>query len=140
MANRLVRKPKTEPRRSAADPLERLRQNARRRPAMPVSMARALTALMSEQKRVNRSRLQRVRGAWQIAIDETDGVHENAAKSAEVRSVSKTGEVRVTVRNPGLAHELGVVYRKVILERMRELLQGKDSISNLVVRPSGRRR
>lgn len=140
MTKRLVYKPRVTPRESAADPLERLRQNARRRPAMPVSFAGALSVLLADQKRINRSRLQRVRSAWEMALDSVPGVHANAARNAEVRSISKTGEVRVTVRNPGLAHELGVVYRKALLNRMRELLQGKDSISDLVVKARGRRR
>lgn len=139
MTKRLVHKPRITPAKAATKPLERLRQNTRRRPAMPVSFAHALSSLMDQQKRINRSRLQRVRGAWEMALEQVEGVHADAAKSAEVRSVSKTGEVHVTVANPGLAHELGVVYRKALLDKMRELLQGKDSISDLIVKPRGGR-
>ncbi|MCA8912203.1 MAG: hypothetical protein KDB82_10890 [Planctomycetes bacterium] len=139
MTTRLVKRPRIDPRKSDKDPLKRLRQNTRT-PLVPVPFAQALTVLLSEQKKVNRSRLQRVRGAWEMAIQQIEGIHAAAAKQAEVRSVSKTGVVKVTVGNPGLAHELGVVYRETLLAKMRELLQGKDSVSDLVVQSRGRRK
>lgn len=101
---------------------------------MPVPFAQALTVLLTEQKRVNRSRLQRLRGAWQIAIEQVEGINIEAARKAEVRSVGKTGAVQITASNPGLAHELGVVYREPLLHKLRELLEGKDSVSDLTVK------
>ena len=139
MTTRLVKRPQISPQKSSKDRLTRLRENTRK-PLSPVPFAQALTVLLSEQKRVNRSRLQRVRGAWAIAVDETQGVHTDAAKKAEVVSVSKTGSVKVVVGNPGLAHELGVVYRGALLAKMRELLTGKDSISDLSVQCRSRRK
>jgi hypothetical protein len=134
MSTRLVTRPKISPKDAAKDPLTRLRQNARS-PLMPVPFAQALSVLLTEQRRVNRSRLLRLRGAWEMAIDQIPGLNAEAAKRADVRSVGKSGEVRVTVDSPALAHELGVVYREKLLDRMRALLEGKDSISNLVIKP-----
>ncbi|MCA8916926.1 MAG: hypothetical protein KDB90_16155 [Planctomycetes bacterium] len=138
MTTRLVRRPKISPQQSAKDPLERLRQNTRR-PVMPVPFAQALSVLLTDQKRVNRSRLQRIKAAWEIALEQTPGVSK-AAKRAEVMSIAKSGAIRVTVDSPALAHELGIVYREALLERMRALLQGKDSISELLVKTGGRRK
>lgn len=138
MTTRLVKRPKISPQQASKDPLERLRQNARK-PVLPVPFAQALTVLLTEQKRVNRSRLQRIRAAWEMAVEQINGLSE-AAKRAEVRNVSKTGAVHVVVDSPALAHELGVVYRNRLLELMRELLAGKDSVSELVVKPRGGRR
>ena len=132
MATRLVKRLQIDPRKASADPLSRLRDNARK--PMPVPFAQALTVLLTEQKRVNRSRLQRLRGAWEIAIAQVDGINVEAAKKASLRSVAKTGEVLVNLSNPGLAHELGVVYREPLLLKLRELLNGKDSISDLKVK------
>lgn len=101
---------------------------------MPVPFAQALTVLLTEQKRVNRSRLQRLRGAWDMAVEQVEGINGEAARRAEVRSVGKTGAVHVIVGNPGLAHELGVVYRDPLLNKLRELLEGKDSVSELTVK------
>lgn len=133
MTARLVRRPKIDPRNAPKDPLERLRSNMRRAPEMPVSFAHALNAFLADRKKLNRSRLQRVQAAWTLAVDGVPGLSE-AARRAEVRSVSKTGEVHVTVQGGALAHELGVVYREIILKSLRELLQGKDSVSGLVVK------
>lgn len=138
MKTRLVKRPRIDPKHAATEPLQRLRQNARAK-AMPVSMAQALSVYLVDQKRVNRSRLQRLRAAWELAIEDTDGLSE-AAKTAEIRNISKTGEVLIQVGSPALAHELGVVYREVLLNKLRELLQGKDSISNLAVKCHGRRK
>jgi hypothetical protein len=138
MTTRLVRRPKISPQQSAKDPLERLRQNTRR-PVSPVPFAQALSVLLNEQKRVNRSRLQRIRAAWEMALEQTSGVSQ-AAKRAEVRSIAKSGAVRVIVDSPALAHELGVVYRDALLDRMRALLQGKDSISELQVKTGSHRK
>jgi hypothetical protein len=139
MTTRLVKRPRIDPRKSNPDPLKRLRQN-KRTPLSPVPFAQALTALLAQQKRVSRSRLQRVRSAWALAVEQVAGVHSDAAKKAVIRSMSKTGVVKVTVNNPGLAHELGVVYREALLNKLRELLQGKDSISDLTVQSRGRRK
>lgn len=139
MTTRLVKRPQISPQKSSKDPLTRLRENTRK-PLAPVPFAQALTVLLGEQKRVNRSRLQRVRGAWTMAIEGVPGVHADAAKKAEAASVSKTGSLKVVVSNPGLAHELGVVYREALLAKMRELLTGKDSISSLTVQCRSRRK
>lgn len=138
MTTRLVKRPKISPQQSSKDPLTRLRENTRK-PLPPVPFAHALSIHLNEQKRINRSRLQRVRGAWEMAIDQVPGIHREAAAKAEVRSISKTGAVKVTVTNPGLVHELGVVYREALLAKLRELLEGKDSISDLQVHARGRR-
>jgi hypothetical protein len=137
MTTRLVKRPRISPQQASKDPLERLRQNTRK-PVLPVPFAQALSVLLTEQKRINRSRLQRIRAAWEMAIEQTPGLSE-AAKRAEVRNVGKTGAVHVIVDSPALAHELGVVYRSALLACMRELLEGKDSISELVVKIRGRR-
>jgi hypothetical protein len=134
MTTRLVRRPQISPKDAAKDPLERLRQNARNL-LMPVPFAHALSVLLTEQRRVNRSRLLRLRGAWEMAVEQIPGLSTEAANRADVRSVGKSGEVRVTVDSPALAHELGVVYREKLLDRMKALLEGKDSISNLVIKP-----
>jgi hypothetical protein len=139
MTTRLVRRPQISPQQASKDPLTRLRQNART-PVMPVPFAHALAVLLTEQKRVNRSRLLRLRSAWEMAIEQVRGVNVEAAKRADVRSVGKSGEVRVTVDNPAQAHELGVVYREKLLDAMRELLDGKDSISSLVIKAKPARR
>ncbi|MBZ0137153.1 MAG: hypothetical protein K8I27_12365 [Planctomycetes bacterium] len=133
MATRLVKRPKIDPRNASADPLTRLREGVRK-PVMPVSFAQALNVLLVDQKRVNRSRLQRLREAWEMAVDQVDGISKEAAKKAEISSVNKTGAVLVNVSNPGLAHELGVVYREPLLSKLRELLHGKDAVSDLTVR------
>lgn len=138
MTTRLVKRPKISPQQASKEPLERLRQNART-PVLPVPFAQALTVLLTEQKRVNRSRLQRIRAAWEMAVEQTPGLSA-AARRAEVRSIGKTGAVQVLVDSPALAHELGVVYRGALLACMRELLQGKDSVSELVVKLHGRRK
>ncbi|MCZ7604494.1 MAG: hypothetical protein M5U25_00175 [Planctomycetota bacterium] len=138
MTTRLVKRPKISPQQASKDPLERLRQNART-PVLPVPFAQALTVLLTEQKHVNRSRLQRIRAAWEMAVEQTPGLSA-AARRAEVRSIGKTGAVQVLVDSPALAHELGVVYRGALLACMRELLQGKDSVSELVVKLHGRRK
>jgi hypothetical protein len=107
---------------------------------MPVSFAAALNAYMGEQRRNNRSRLQRLRNAWLLAIEAVPGVNTHASAKADVRAVAKTGAMIVTVDNPALAHELGVVYREPLLARLRELLKGRDSISELQVKSRSRRR
>jgi hypothetical protein len=134
MTTRLVKRSRVDPKDAAKDPLTRLRQYARK-PVMPVPFAQALTVLMADQKRLNRSRLLRLRAAWEMAIDQISGLNHEAAKRAELRSVGKSGEVRVTVDSPALCHELGVVYRDQLLRRMRALLEGKDAISALVIKP-----
>ncbi len=138
MVTRLVRRSRTDPQTVSKDPLERLRQNSRA-PAMPVSFAAALNVFLGEQRRNNRSRLQRVRNAWALAVEEVPGISPSAA-DADVRAVARTGAVVVTVDNPALAHELGVVYREPLLAKMRELLKGRDSISELQVKTRSRRR
>ncbi len=140
MVTRLVRRPKIDPQDVSKDPLERLRQNDRHTPVMPVSFAAALNAYIGEQRRNNRSRLQRLRNAWSLAVESVPGVNARAAEKADVRAVAKTGAMIVTVDNPALAHELGVVYREPLLARLRELLQGRDSISELQVKSRSRRR
>ena len=139
MTTRLVKRPKISPQQASKEPLERLRQNTRRT-VMPVPFAQALSVLLTEQRQINRSRLQRFRAAWEMALEQISGVSAEAAKRAEVRSVGKSGAVRVVVDSPALMHELGVVYRNKLLETMRALLDGKDSISDLQVQTRGRRK
>lgn len=138
MATRLVKRPRIDPATASKDPLERLRQNTRA-PLAPVSFAAAVSAYMGEQRRNNRSRLQRLRNAWELAVEQIPAISESAGK-ADVRAVAKTGAMIVTVDNPALAHELGVVYRSILLAKLRELLHGRDSISELTVKSRGRRR
>lgn len=137
MATRLVKRTRTDPQHASKDPLERLRQNARA-PLSPVSFAAAVNAYMLEQRRNNRSRLQRLRNAWELAVGQIPAISQAAAK-ADVRAVAKTGAMVVTVDNPALAHELGVVYRSVLLAKLRELLHGRDSISELTVKARSQR-
>lgn len=139
MATRLVKRTRIAPQDASKDPLERLRQNTRT-PLMPVSFAAALTVYMGEQKRNNRSRLQRIRNAWLMAIEQVPGVNAQAAAAAEVRNVAKTGAVHATLDNPSLAHELGVVYKQALFDKMRELLHGRDTISELMIHSRGGRR
>jgi hypothetical protein len=139
MGNRLVKRTRVAPQTASKEPLERLRQNVRA-PLLPVSFAAALSAYIGEQRRSNRSRLQRVRNAWLLAIESVPGVNATAAAQADVRAVAKTGAIHVTVDNPALAHELGVVYRNALLERLRELLKGRDSVSGLTIKSRGARR
>jgi hypothetical protein len=139
MGNRLVKRTRVAPQTASKEPLERLRQNVRA-PLLPVSFAAALSAYIGEQRRNNRSRLQRVRNAWLLAIESVPGVNATAAAQADVRAVAKTGAIHVTVDNPALAHELGVVYRNALLERLRELLKGRDSVSGLTIKSRGARR
>lgn len=141
MGKRLVKRLRVTPKNAAVDPLERARENNPARRSQPVSFAHALNALMVEQKRVNRSRLQRLRAAWEMAVDNVRGLS-SAAKRAEIRSLAKTGEVQITVAGASLQHEVGVVYKQALLKQMRELLEGKDSISGLKVKTKrgGRRR
>jgi hypothetical protein len=137
MGNRLVKRARIDPQTASKEPLERLRQNTRT-PLSPVSFAAALSAYIGEQRRNNRSRLQRVRNAWALAVESVPGVNAEPAAQADVRAVAKTGAIQVTVDNPALAHELGVVYRSALLERLRELLKGRDSVSGLTVKFRGR--
>jgi hypothetical protein len=138
MATRLVRRPQNDPANAPKDALERLRRNTRT-PLTPVSFAAAVNAYMLEQRRNNRSRLQRLRNAWELAVEQIPAISQTAAK-ADVRAVAKTGAMIVTVDNPALAHELGVVYRSILLAKLRELLHGRDSISELTVKARGKRR
>jgi len=140
MATRLVKRTPIQPENASKDPLQRLRDNNRAAPVMPVSFAKALSVWMAEQRKINRSRLSRVRNAWEVAIDSVPGLNAEAAKRADVRSVAKTGAVIVTVDSPTLAHELGVVYRGALLKKLRELLAGRDSVSDLKVRARARPR
>ncbi|MDC1142962.1 hypothetical protein OAU50_07715 [Planctomycetota bacterium] len=141
MATRLVKRVRVKTQDAATDALERAQENNPARRSQPVSFAHGLSVLMAEQKRVNRSRLHRLRRAWAIAVDEISGLS-GRALNAEVRSIAKTGEVQVTVGNPSLAHEIGVVFKSEILRHLRELLTGKDSIAGLKVnlKRGGRRR
>jgi hypothetical protein len=140
MANRLVQRTRQDPQKAPKDLLQRLRDNNRGAPLMPVPFAQGLRAWMAEHRKNNRSRLSRVRNAWEIAIEQVPGLNAEAAARASVRSVSRTGAIVVTVDNPSLAHELGVVYRGALLQKMRELLSGKDSVADLKVRSSPRAR
>lgn len=133
MAARLVKRKRTKPQDAATDPLERARENNPARRSQPVSFAHAMNALMIEQRKVNRSRLQRLRAAWEMAVEGVKGLSP-AAKYAEVRSLAKSGEVQVTVYNPSIAHEVGVVYKAAILKQLREILTGKDSVSGIKVK------
>jgi hypothetical protein len=140
MAQRLVKREPQDPHNAPSGLLQRLRANNRGAPVMPVSFAQALSTWMAEQRKVNRSRLMRVRAAWEMAIEQVPGINVEAARRASVRSVAKTGAVIVTVDHPGLAHELGVVYRGALLAKLRELLAGRDSVSDLKVSARARGR
>lgn len=135
MATRLVKRSRFEPQNAAKDPLTRLRQNART-PVMPVSFAAALDAFATEQRRNNRSRANRLRHAWELAIEQLPGVPA-AAKDAELRS--RDGRLTVTVDSPAMAHELGVVYRAALLAKLREI-DDRDTIIDLTVKARSRRR
>ena len=101
---------------------------------MPVSFATALGAYNTEQKRDNKSRRHRVNRAWAEALMSVMGENGRGyAGRCQVQSVA-AGVVKVGVDNSSLAHELGVVYRRALLERLRELLKGEESLLDLSVR------
>lgn len=135
MTTRLVKRPKIDPQNAAKDPLARLRQNVRT-PVMPVSFAAAMAAFSAEHRRNNRSRGNRLRDAWELAVSQVAGVP-RAAKDADVRA--RDGKVTVTVDNPALAHELGVVYRAALLAKMKEI-DNRDTIIALTVKARSQRR
>jgi hypothetical protein len=139
MATRLVKRARVTPKKSASEPLERLRENAPRRRSAPVSFACALSALMKERTRVNRSRRTRVQRAWEMALLDVSGLAEDSARHTQVWG-AKGGVVNVAVDSPALAHELGVVYKAQLLAAMQALLDGKDTITGLIIRPRGGRR
>lgn len=100
---------------------------------MPVSFAEALTAYCAEQKRDNRSRRHRVNRAWLETLDSVLGeASREYGGRTQVQSVAG-GVVKVGVDSPALMHELGVVKRRALLERLRQLLKGQESIVDLAV-------
>lgn len=137
MVTRLVKRTSTAPGQSAKDPLQRLRENYPRRSAQPVSMAAALSAYLTEARKLNKSRRSRIAGALALALAEIPGL-EGVGDRAHVFSIGKDGVVHIGVDNPTLAHELGVVYKAALLAKLRELLSGKDSLAGITVRASAK--
>lgn len=138
MATRLVKRTRKTPAEAAKEPLQRLRENYPRRSTQPVSMAAAVAAFLDEYRKLNKSRRTRLQGALELALAEIPGL-EVAAGQVQVGSVGKDGVVHVTVASGALAHELGVVYKRELLEKMRALLQGKDSLAGITVKAAARR-
>lgn len=133
MANRLVRRSYKTPVQASKDPLERLRENYPRRASQPVSMAQAVSAFLGEFRKLNKSRRARIQGALELALGDLPDVGGDATH-ARVDNISKDGVVHVTVEGSTLAHEIGVVYKAALLQKMRALLQGKDSLAGIVVK------
>ena len=131
MPTRLVKRGRPEPGKAATDPLDRLRENAPRRVPLPVSMAEAMSAVMAERRKLNRSKRTRVARAFYIALEEL-GL--KAPQGTEVYAV-KDGTVRIGTTSPAVAHQLGVVYRAELLKGMQRLLEGKDTLLRLAVKP-----
>lgn len=138
MATRLVKRTRKTPAEAAKEPLARLRENYPRRSSQPVSMAAAVTAYLTEFRKLNKSRRTRLQGALELALAEIPGI-EVAPGQVQVGSVGKDGTVHITVASGALAHELGVVYKRELLGKMRQLLQGKDSLAGITVKTAARR-
>ncbi|MBX3473971.1 MAG: hypothetical protein KF754_06270 [Planctomycetes bacterium] len=133
MANRLVKRTRKTPLETSKDPLQRARDNYPRRVSMPVSMAHAMNAFLEESRKVNKSRRARLQGALELALLEIPGL-QGVGSRAQVANISKDGTVNVVVDSPTLAHELGVVYKAALLNKLRELLKDKDSLAGITVR------
>ncbi|MCC6466151.1 MAG: DUF721 domain-containing protein [Planctomycetes bacterium] len=118
-----------------ADPLQRLRANNPRKRRPPEPFARAVSEWLAAQTKLNRSRRGRVLNAWTLALADVMG---EPAPQTELLNMDKGGTVHVVVESATLAHELGVVQRGRLLQRLRELLAGKDSVAGLVVRARSR--
>lgn len=133
MANRLVKRTRKAPSETSKEPLQRARDNYTRRVALPVSMAHALNAFLDENRKLNKSRRGRFQGALELALAEIPGL-EGVGDRAHVASIGKDGTVHIGVEGPTLAHELGVVYKAALLNKLRELLHGKDSLAGITVK------
>lgn len=133
MANRLVKRTRKTPLETSKDPLQRARDNYPRRVSMPVSMAHAMNAFLEESRKVNKSRRARLQGALELALLEIPGL-QGVGNRAQVANISKDGTVNIVVDSPTLAHELGVVYKAALLNKLRELLKDKDSLAGITVR------
>lgn len=133
MANRLVKRTRKTPLETSKDPLQRARDNYPRRVSMPVSMAHAMNAFLEESRKVNKSRRARLQGALELALLEIPGL-QGVGSRAQVANISKDGTVNIVVDSPTLAHELGVVYKAALLNKLRELLKDKDSLAGITVR------
>ncbi|MBE7490706.1 MAG: hypothetical protein HS108_02920 [Planctomycetes bacterium] len=133
MANRLVKRAPKAPLVAPKDPLQRARDNYPRRVAMPVSMAQAMSVFLDEARKLNKSRRARIQGALEIALAEIPGLA-GVRDRIKVGGVDKGGTVQLVVDGPTLAHELGVVYKAALLDKLRRLLQGKDSLAGITVK------
>lgn len=137
MATRLVKRARKAPAETSKDPLQRARDNYPRRVSLPVSMAQAMNALLDETRKLNKSRRARLQGALSIALGDIPGL-EAVGDRAQIVNVDKTGVVHIAVNGSTLAHELGVVYKSALLNKLRELLHGKDSLAGIVVKADTR--
>jgi hypothetical protein len=133
MASRLVKRVRKAPSETSKDPLQRARDNYNRRVALPVSMAHAMSAFLDEARKVNKSRRARLQGALELALAELPGL-QDVGDRAHIASIGKDGTVHIAVDSPTLAHELGVVYKLALLNKLRDLLHGKDSLSGITVK------
>ena len=134
MPTRLVSRARKSPGKPAKNELDRLRQFRQPAIVMPATFAQGLAALNEEERKVNKSSRARLIGAWTMALEEIFG--ERAAEMlahTEVRG-SFGGSLRVTCDSPALAHELGKVKRQSLLEKLRALLAGKETLVGLDVR------
>lgn len=137
MATRLVKRARKAPAETSKDPLQRARDNYPRRVSLPVSMAHAMNALLDETRKLNKSRRARLQGALAIALGDIPGL-ENVGEAAQIVNVDKSGVVHIAVSGSTLAHELGVVYKTALLNKLRELLHGNDSLAGIVVKAGTR--
>jgi hypothetical protein len=137
MPTRLVKKRRNPLETLPEDPLKRLRSMRPQAVALPVSMGHLLSALDDERKRVNRSRKGRLARAWAQALAAVYGPRaDDMLRRCEVASFAG-GLLRVSTDGPTLAHELGVVRSRALLEALRSALEGKDTVTRLVARPGG---
>lgn len=137
MATRLVKRARKAPAETSKDPLQRARDNYPRRVSLPVSMAHAISAFLDESRKLNKSRRARLQGALELALGEIPGL-ENVGEAAQIVNVDKSGVVHIAVTGSTLAHELGVVYKTTLLNKLRQLLAGKDSLAGIVVKAGAR--
>ncbi|KAA0218552.1 DUF721 domain-containing protein [bacterium] len=126
--------------RQASGELEQLRRWRPVSQAAPATFAQGLAALDDLQRRMNKSSRARLAAAWSMALEELFGERAREMQAhCEVRG-SFGGSLRVSTDSPALAHELGRVRRQQLLDRMRALLAGKESLAGLEVKASSSER
>ncbi len=139
MRKRLVSKSGKSVRQTSGE-LEQLRRWRPVSQAAPVTFAQGLAALNDLQRRMNKSSRARLAAAWSLALVELFGERaQELLAHCEVRG-SFGGSLRVSTDSPALAHELGRVKKQQLLDHLRALLAGKESLAGLEVKASGSER